>query len=430
MFITISFCIIFNIAFSFEKIKKGENMEEKGYKLYGYRWVVLASFMLVNIAIQILWISYAPISGPAAKFYNVNDLKIGLLAMLFMIAFLPLSLPVSWAIDTIGFKKSVSIGVILMGIFGLIRGIAGKNFNLVLISTIFLAISQPFLLNSWTKVAALWFSMEESATAVGLVTLSNLLGTAAGMALTPILIEKYSIPMVQLIYGVFAFISALIFIIFAKEKPPTPPCKEGEQVRALMLDGLKHAFKVKSFLIYLLISFIGMGIFNGILTWIENIIRPRGFTPIHAGTLGALILVGGILGALIMPVLSDKKKKRVFFIFLGFVLCFPGLLGLTYAKNEYLLYLSGFFMGFFLVSASPIGMQYAAEITRPTPEGTSNGIIQFFGQASVVFVYLMDALKTKNGSFTPALLLAFVLMIISSIFILFLKDTDNLKKQN
>jgi len=42
----------------------------------------------------------------------------------------------------------------------------------------------------------------------------------------------------------------------------------------------------------------------------------------------------------------------------------------------------------------------------------------------------MDALKTKNGSFTPALLLAFVLMIISSIFILFLKDTDNLKKQN
>ena len=29
-----------------------------------------------------------------------------------------------------------------------------------------------------------------------------------------------------------------------------------------------------------------MGIFNGITTWIENIIRPRGFTPTDAGTLG------------------------------------------------------------------------------------------------------------------------------------------------
>jgi cyanate permease len=404
-------------------------MEGKDYKLYGYRWVVLASFMLVNLAIQVLWISYAPISSLAASFYGVNDLKIGLLAMLYMIAFLPLSLPVSWAIDTIGFKKSVSIGVILMGIFGLVRGLAGKNFTLVFISTIFLAISQPFLLNSWTKIAALWFSTEESATAVGLVTLSNLLGTAAGMALTPILIEKLTIPYVQFIYGSFAFISALFFIIFAREKPPTPPCKEGQDVRALMLDGLKHAFKVKPFLIYLFISFIGMGIFNGVLTWIENIIRPRGFTPIHAGTLGALILVGGILGALIIPVFSDRKKKRVFFIFLGFLLCLPGLIGLAFVKNIYLLYISGFFMGFFLVSASPIGMQYAAEITRPTPEGTSNGIIQFFGQASVVFVYLMDALKTKNGSFTPAILLAIFLMLISLIFIMFLKDPDKMIKQ-
>ena len=38
------------------------------YKIYPYRWVVLAVFMLVNVTIQILWISYAPITGPAAAF--------------------------------------------------------------------------------------------------------------------------------------------------------------------------------------------------------------------------------------------------------------------------------------------------------------------------------------------------------------------------
>ena len=65
------------------------------YKLYPYRWVVLAVFMFINLTIQTLWISYAPITGPAAKFYGVTDLQIGLFAMSFMIPFIPLSIPIS-----------------------------------------------------------------------------------------------------------------------------------------------------------------------------------------------------------------------------------------------------------------------------------------------------------------------------------------------
>lgn len=33
------------------------------YKLYPYRWVVLAVFMFINLTIQMLWIAYAPITG-------------------------------------------------------------------------------------------------------------------------------------------------------------------------------------------------------------------------------------------------------------------------------------------------------------------------------------------------------------------------------
>lgn len=397
-------------------------MEEKTFRLYGYRWVVLAVFMFINITIQMLWIAYAPITGPAASFYGVSDLKIGFLAMTFMIAFIPLSIPVSWAIDTYGFRLTVSIGAVLMGIFGIVRGLAGADYPLVLLSTIGVAISQPFLLNAWTKVPAQWFSVHERATAVGLVTLSSLVGTALGMVLTPILIETISIPSIQLLYGGLAAFSAVVFLIFAREKPPTPPCPPGQEVRALMLDGLKHAMKVGSFWLYLFIFFIGMGIFNGITTWVETIIRPRGFTPADAGTLGALMLVGGVLGAVIIPAFSDKQRKRQPYLLLGFLLAIPGLVGLAYAAQLWLLFVSAFALGFFLIGTGPVGMQYAAEITHPTPEGTSNGLIQLFGQASVVFVYIMEAMKSKDGSFTPALLLAIGLVVVSSVLITRMKD--------
>ncbi len=397
-------------------------MENKTIKVYGYRWVVLGAVMLVNLAIQVLWISYAPVTGQAAIVYGVSDLRIGLLSMLFMIAFIPLSIPVSWAIDTLGFRKAVGFGVVLMGLFGILRGLAGANYALAFAATIGLAAAQPFLLNAWTKVPALWFPPRERATAVGLTTLANLVGTAMGMVLTPALAASVPIPTIQLYYGVFAAASAALFVATARERPPTPPSDDAGQVRSLMLDGLKHAFTVPSFRRYLFISFVGLGVFNGVTTWIEAIVRPRGLGPKEAGTLGAIMLAAGVVGAVVLPAISDKAGRRKPFIGLGLVLAIPGLAGLAIAPTFALLCLAAALLGFFLTSVLPVGMQYASEITRPTPEGTSNGIIQLFGQASVVFVYLMEALRSSNGSFTIALAVACALLAASAIVALTLRE--------
>jgi MFS family permease len=359
-----------------------------------------------------LWITYAPITGPAAQFYGVTDLKIGTLAMSFMLTYIVLSFPASWVIDTYGFRIAVSIGAVFMAVFSIARGLVGANYTLVLACSIGIAIGQPFLMNSWTKVPANWFSVNERATAVGLVTLANLLGTALGMVLTPILIEQLPIPTVQVIFGAIAAVTAVFFIILSREHPVSPPCPPGMEVRSLMLDGLKQIVRSVPFWLFVIVYFVGLGLFNGISTWIENIIRPRGFTPTDAGTMGAVMIVGGILGAVIIPALSDKQHKRQRYMLFGVVMAIPGLIGVTFATSYWLLLLSFFWLGFFLISVAPVGLQYVAEVTYPAPEGTSNGIIQLFGQISVVYVYLMEAMKSANGAFTPALVLSIFLLVL------------------
>jgi MFS family permease len=397
-------------------------MKDTSYRVYGYRWVVLGVFMLVNLAVQMLWITFAPITGPAAKFYGVSDLMIGTLAMSFMITYLFVTFPASWVIDTFGFRIAVSIGVVFIAIFSIARGLVGANYYLVLLCSIGIAIGQPFLMNSWTKVPANWFSMEERATAVGLVTLANLVGTALGMVLTPILIETLPIPTVQVIFGGVAAVSAVLFIVLSREHPATPPCPPGMEVRSLMLDGLKQIVRSVPFWMFVIVYFIGLGLFNGISTWIENIIRPRGFTPTDAGTMGALMILGGIIGAVIIPALSDKQHKRQRYMLLGVVLAIPGLLGVTFAQTYWVLLLSAFWMGFFLISVAPVGLQYVAEVTYPAPEGTSNGIIQLFGQLSVVYVYIMQAMMGPNGSFTASLVMSAILLLILVVVITQMKD--------
>jgi cyanate permease len=168
-----------------------------------------------------------------------------------------------------------------------------------------------------------------------------------------------------------------------------------------------------------------MGLFNGLTTWVEGIVRPRGFSPADAGTIGALMLVGGLLGAVVIPAFSDRQRKRKRYLLLGFSLAIPALLGLTYAQASWGLYVSAFILGFFLVSSFPVGMQYAAEITNPTPEGTSNGLVQLCGQAAVVFVYLMEVMRAPDGSFTPSLLLSVALLVACLFVITQMRDPDS-----
>ena len=403
-------------------------MKQENFKIYGYRWIVLVVFMFAVAVNQLLWITFASITGDAAKFYAVSDLSIGLLSMIFMIVYIVVSIPASWAIDTYGIRVAVGIGAALTAVFGLLRGLMASSYNWVLISQIGIAIGQPFMLNAVTTVAARWFPIRERATATGLGSLSMYLGIFGGLALTPFLSIQYGIARMLIIYGILSVISAVVFFIFAREKPLTPPCPPELAVRSLVLDGFKQTFRVRDFILLLIIFFVGLGTFNAVTTWIEDILRPRGFSITQAGITGGLMIVGGIVGALIMPSLSDRYRKRSPFLVVALVGAILGLIGITYITTYWLLLAAAFVLGFFLLSAGPIGFQYGAEVTYPTPEGTSNGLLLLMGQISgIIFILGMDTFKSPDtGSMTSSLVILIGLMLLSLLICVRLKEPKTL----
>jgi cyanate permease len=380
-------------------------VDKSDYKVYGYRWVVLLAFMLAVAINQLLWISFAPITSEAVEFYGVSDLSVGLLSMIFMIVYILVSIPASWVIDTYGIRTGVGIGAGLTAIFGLMRGYTAASYTWVLVAQIGIAVGQPFLLNAITTVAARWFPIRERATATGFGSLAIYLGILVGLVLTPYLTAQGGIGAMLMGYGIVAAVVGLIFFIFTRERPPTPPCAPEQEVRSLVLDGFKQIFRNRSFQLLLVIFFIGLGIFNAVTTWIEDILRPRGYSTIQAGMTGGVMILGGIVGALVIPTLSDHYRKRVPFILLAVAGAAVGLVGVTFVGNYFLLLSSAFVMGFFLLSAGPIGFQYGAEVTHPIPEGTSNGLLLMMGQISgILFIVGMDILKSPDtGSMTGSL---------------------------
>jgi MFS family permease len=372
-------------------------------RVYRTRWLVLAVFVLEGLMTQVMWITFAPITGPAAAFYGTSDLMIGLLSLVFMAVYIPVVLPAAWAIDTWGFRTAVGLGAVLTAVFGLLRGVFASSYTIVLLSQVGMAIGQPLVIGAITKVAARWFPVEDRAMASGVGTLALFLGPLVAMLLTPVLYLHLGMQRTLLLYGIASAVSAVAFLAFARERPPTPA---GLDERALMVQGLKSMLRQRDFLLLLVMFFVGLGIFNGVSTWIEDIVRPRDFSISQAGTTGGLMLVGGILGAIVIPLLSDTLRRRKPFLILALTGLIPGLLGLTFTTRYGVLLLSAFVFGFFLLSAGPIGFQYGAEITHPAPEGTSNSLLILMGQISgVAFILAMDALKDPaTGTMTLSLL--------------------------
>jgi len=394
-------------------------------KVYNYRWIILFIFALLNIVIQIHWISFASITSEAAAFYNVTPLSIGFLSMLFMIVYVFISLPASYIIDTHGIKLGIGIGAVLIGIFGIIKGLYAYSFNAIVTTQIALAIAQPFILNAYTRLSAKWFPLDERATAAGIASLAQYIGIIVGLAATPFLVHSYSIPHTMYIYGILSIAIAVLFLLFMKEEPPTPPCEKGQEERFKVKEGLQHIFSMKQMWLVILLFFIGLGMFNAVTTWIEQILEPRGFNSEQAGIVGASMMAGGILGAIILPLLSDHYRKRKVFLTICMAFLIPGLAGLTCAQHFNTILISSFILGFFIMSAGPIGFQYAAEISYPAPESSSQGLLLLSGQISgILFIFAMDAFRTSTGAMTPFMIAFIVLMVINTLLTFKLKESN------
>ncbi|MEE3362005.1 MAG: MFS transporter, partial [Anaerovoracaceae bacterium] len=259
-------------------------------------------------------------------------------------------------------------------------------------TTIGFSFAQPFILNSPGLVAGKWFPENERATANSVGLLAGYIGMCVGLLATPLLMASMSIKGILMFYGLLSVIGALLFLIFAKEQPPTPPCEEEKSERASFREGIRYAWKQKNFRLCVLIFFMMLGVFNTFFTDIEALIQTLGSKAISStqvGIIGVIILIVGTVGSLVLSMMSDKDelRRRKRYVFGANILGFVGLLlmslfngfaGMTFAAVLY---------GFFTVGSAPVLLTMAAESCYPTSEGTSEGLLLWAGNvAGAVFV--------------------------------------------
>lgn len=403
-----------------------------------YRWVILSVFMFINLTLQIQWLTHAAVVRPAEVFYSgqVNPdsfFNIDFLAMSYMLVFLFMSFPASYMVDTYGIKKSLTLGAVMVGLFSLAKAFYARSFIGVVLAQVGLAIAQPFILNAVTAVTVRWFPLKERALAAGLSVLAQYIGIIIAMLVTPAMVGSHpGVPgygtgfeSMLWIYGIISAISALAVIIFIKERPKGYELSEKDE-RHGFGEGMSHIIRNRDMQITIVLFLVGLGIFNAISSMTDSISERAGIKD-SDGLVGGLMLIGGIIGALILPALSDKYRKRKLFLVICIAGMIPGVFGLSFAGNlglsvshtYTLLLIASSVIGFFVMSAGPIAFQYAAEVSYPAAESASQGILLWVGQLSgILFVAGMSINNNRHlGAFLELFAALSIILFISVLFL-------------
>lgn len=133
-----------------------------------------------------LWLNFAPVTPLVENLFHVSEFEVGLLSMVFPLLYIPISIPSGILTDSKGYRVSVGIGVIFMAIFSVLR-VFSQDFAMLLLFQACIAIGQPFVMNSISKLAATWFPGKERVLATGLGSVALLIGMMISLLVRPFL---------------------------------------------------------------------------------------------------------------------------------------------------------------------------------------------------------------------------------------------------
>jgi MFS family permease len=220
------------------------------------------------------------------------------------------------------------------------------------------------------------------------------------------------------VFAAIAAGSAGVFVLIAKDAPAAP---SGEAGRAKTF---RELFRTRDLVLVFVLSFLGLGFFNGLTTWLEVILKPNGIDAEGAGLVGGALIVGGILGAAAIPAISDAMRRRKPVLTACTCVAAALIVPLCTTTRFSAVVALGAALGFFFLPAYALLLEMCSELAGRASAGYATGLLMLAGNAGgVVTIVAMDAVKGGDGSYRPSVWLLLGLLIVAIALSLVVSET-------
>src|SRR5579863_9338338 len=368
-------------------------------------WSVIGTYALVGAANQMLWLTFTPITTPAAHHYGVSVNDIGWLAEIFPLLYVVLAVPAASLLDR-WFRPTLAVGALLTAVGGVLRlGGEGDTFAWAVAGQTLIAIAQPLILNAVSGLSSAYLSERSRPIGIAIgsagiflgMLLSLVLGSAIGGA------HIHTVLVIDAIFGVVTTVAMLVTFLLSPRMTVTG------DVTGLF--GLGTVWREPGIRRLAMISFVGFGLFIALTTWLQTLLKPAGISASTAGwVLVGAVVAGVISSAILPPAIIRAHRDHLLFRAASLGTCGACVVFAVW-KWVPAVAAGAAVIGFLMLASLPVILEIAER--RAGPAGTSaTALIWLSGNAGGIVIAILVQVVVHQ----PAV--AFLLMAVIALVVL------------
>ncbi len=272
-----------------------------------YRWVILGIAWLTLLCLYWSWFLVPSLASRLTADLNLSHMQYTMIFTAPVMMGIWCAITAGSAADRFGIRKVVTIAAFLGGVGGLSRAFA-PNFEVMFILMCLVGMAAYGSMSNLPKLVAIWFPPKQAGFAAGIYTMSIGFGLSLGLVTAPLFKDWQT---AFTVVGIITLVVACLWALLARNAPKGVTIKMPP-----MISGIKRGLRSRNIRLVFLIYFLFMGmftVFSG--NFPEALELIHNITPATAGAITALLTIGGIVGNLIVPALSDRLGLRKPFIY-------------------------------------------------------------------------------------------------------------------
>jgi len=367
----------------------------------------------------------SPITHILKEQLLLNHTQIGLLFSAPILMIVAFAIPAGIISDKIGVRKAAGIGVIILAIGALLRGIAGSAYSLLAFTFIYGA-GFGWCYPNLTKLASDYIPKQKAGMAMGIISTGILGGCGVALAITTPII----LPLVNTYQGVFSIwgiapVAAAIVWWIVVKKPQGSVQLETFKERRVSFRGLMRYRQIWILTVIFILHNIFFYTWSG---WAPTLLMQKQATPEMAGLLTSLTIWAGIPAGLFMPRLSYKLGLRKPFLWIPAI----ALTGAAFSAQAISLEMSWAItvvIGIAIMAQFPTILALPVEMVSKEEVGAASGLLISIGYIGGVIGPLIGGrILDITGSLNFALLILAGASIAIVCMTFMLRETGSTKK--
>ena len=276
------------------------------------RWLMLALLSVLYASFGITTGTIPPLVGPIMEDLNMTHSQMGLVLGAWQLVYIGTAFTAGTLVDRLGIRRSLGVGIIVVWLSLVLRGLAVDFFSLFLAVALF-GVGGPIISAGAPKLVALWFQGNERGIASGIYITGNVIGVAFALATAGSIV----MPMtgswrgVSLVYGAIVLVVIAAWWAFARDAP-LPPSEEAVPAashsapsRAVLWDLLR----LRNVRLIMVLAFATFLLNHGLSNWLPTLLREGGMTLSQAGFWTAAATAAGAVGILAFPSLARHGHR-------------------------------------------------------------------------------------------------------------------------